>query len=89
MAPAVATQKRLRLAGVHEISGEGHDDLGGQRNTGGFDAHEQGDTGVSAGRDNRNDEAGKDGYDFFRHKGRRCSIAGEVPATSEGDLFLG
>ena len=30
----VATQKKVELAGVHEISGEGHDDLGWQRNAG-------------------------------------------------------
>ena len=57
--------KELELSGVDEIAGEGHDDLGGERDTGRFDAHEQGDACIATGGDNGNDEGGQGGYDFF------------------------
>src|SRR5207302_10204321 len=57
--------EEFELPGVDEVAGEGHDDLGGERDAGGFDAHEQGDAGVASGRDNGNDEGGQGGYDFL------------------------
>ena len=59
--------EELELTGVHEVAGEGHDDLGGERDAGRFDAHEQRDAGVATSGDYGNDEGGQGGYDFLGH----------------------
>src|SRR5581483_4659641 len=47
------------LAGRDQIARERHDDLGRQRNAGGFDRHQGDDPAVTAGRDHRDDERGQ------------------------------
>ena len=61
--------EEIELAGVNEVAGEGHDDLGWQRNAGRFDGHKEGDTGVSSSGDDGDDEGGEGGYDSLGHVG--------------------
>lgn len=59
--------EEFELAGVDEVAGEGHDDLGGQGNAGRLDGHEQADAGVATGGDDGDDEAGEECKDVLRH----------------------
>ena len=69
MEAAVATQKSLSWPVCDEVAGEGHDDLGRERNAGRLDTHEQGDACVTARGDYSDDEGGEGGDDFLRHSG--------------------
>ena len=61
--------EEFELASVHEIAGEGHDDLGRQGDAGGLDAHEERDADVASGGDDGDDEAGKGCDDLLGHAG--------------------
>ena len=67
MAPAVATQTRLKRPQVDQVPRERHDDFGRERDAGGFDAHECGNAGVSAHVDDVRDELDKDSKNSFGH----------------------
>ena len=54
---------------MHEVAGEGHDDLGRERNAGRLDGHEESDAGVASGGDDGDDEGGECGDDFLGHAG--------------------
>ncbi len=60
-------QEEFRHARAEDVAGEGHDDLGGERDTGGFDGHEEGDSGEASGGDDGDDEGCDGGEDVLRH----------------------
>src|SRR5437764_7020358 len=55
-------QRKVEAAGRDEITGERHDDLGGERNAGALDRHQDDDAAVAE-RGNRRDDEGRDGCD--------------------------
>src|SRR5277367_6108238 len=64
---------------MHEVTGEGHDDLRRQRDAGGFYGHEKGDADVSGGGDGDDDEVGEDGEDFLGHSRPVYLRTGSMP----------
>ena len=53
---------------VDDVAGEGHDDFAWQRNARGLNRHQDGDAGVSDGRDHKaSNEGQKEVDDFFCH----------------------
>ena len=59
--------EEFECAGEDQIAGEGHDQLGGQRDAGGLDRHEQDDARVAGCGDYRVDEDEDEGQEFFGH----------------------
>ncbi len=59
--------QKLESAGVHQVAGERHDDFRGQRNAGRLNAHQQSNSQITRGRNDGNDEVGKNAYDFLCH----------------------
>jgi len=65
--------EQLHRAFIHEITGEGHDQLGRQWNAGGLDGHQDNDAAVSGDRDYGFDEDKENGEDLFGHSAASSS----------------
>ena len=61
--------EEIELAGVYEVAGEGHDDLGWKRDAGRFNSHEKHDAGVPAGGDDGDNEVGDVSQNLLGHVG--------------------
>src|ERR1700691_2416661 len=72
-------QEKVEAAGVDQVSGEGHDDFGGQGDAGRLDRHEEGHARIAGGRDDGDDELGEGGEDSFAHAS--LSLSFRRPAT--------
>src|SRR6266568_6080315 len=60
--------EQLHGAFEHQVSGEWHDEFGGQRNAGRFNAHQDHNAAVAADRDQGFDEDEQYGKNFFAHE---------------------
>src|SRR5438309_605891 len=78
----------LHAAFVHQVAGEGHDELGGQRNAGGLDGHQDDQTTVAGGGHHRLDEYKDDGENFFGHSSIIDALRSTGVACSHSKSFL-
>src|SRR5579859_1801002 len=82
--------EQLERALIYEVSGEGHDEFGGQRDAGGLDRHQDHDSGIPGHSDNLADEDEEDSEDLFSHRavvsGRWSVVNQTFRVVAEGDF---
>ena len=75
-------QEEIETSGEGQVSRKRHDDLGGQRNAGRFDRHQDDDPAISQSRDHGGDQAGERRDDCVEQAGRIPSAKADTAPRS-------